>query len=251
MPWKATRNLKPTNKQYAYSVRHHTQTTGSAAWLSEGWMYKSPWLTSQELILDYNSVSFIICQPIFSWKFLIGCWFCMRGIFRNVVQVSSYIKSVYQHIWTALPRHPVQNKKHLQIRLTRRQHYSVNVWGGGKGVVLQRCISNKGQRCLFKNHYEPKNLFNFNKQSNVRTIKSKVKLLAWLSDGLWQEKTKQSSNTSMPRDNGSDAHYSHQRCGSTYLPPPIGVSGSKWGEVSRASSLKSGKLVLPPSQSST
>jgi len=183
MPWKGTRNLKPTNKQYAYSVRHHTQTTGSAVWLKEGWMYKSPWLTSQELILDYNSVSFIICQPIFSWKFLIGCWFCLGGIFRNVVQVSSYIKSVYQHIWTALPRHPVQNKKHLHIRLTRRQHYCMNVWGGGKGGVLQRCISNKGHSCLPKNHEGPKNQFDFNKQSNVRIIKSKVKLLDWLSDG--------------------------------------------------------------------
>jgi len=59
----------------------------------------------------------------------------------------------------------------------------MNVWGGGKGGVLQRCISNKGHSCLPKNHEGPKNQFDFNKQSNVRIIKSKVKLLDWLSDG--------------------------------------------------------------------
>ena len=42
-----------------------------------------------------------------------------------------------------------------------------------------------------------------------------------MSDGQCQEKTKQSSKTSMLRDKGSNAHHFHECCGSTYLPPPL------------------------------
>jgi hypothetical protein len=76
-------------------------------------------------------------------------------------------------------------------------------------------------------------------------------MVAWLSDGQCQEKTNQSSKTSMLRVNRSSVHHSHQCCGSTYLAPPTGASGTEWGEVSRASSLESGRLVLPASQART
>jgi hypothetical protein len=45
-------------------------------------------------------------------------------------------------------------------------------------------------------------------------------MVAWLSNGQHQEKIKQDPKIGMLRDNRSDAHYSHQYCGSTYLPPP-------------------------------
>ena len=41
------------------------------------------------------------------------------------------------------------------------------------------------------------------------------------------KKTKQSSETCMLKDYGSDVHYSHQCCGSIYLPRPITVSGTE------------------------
>jgi len=42
MPWKGTRNLKPTNKHYAYSVRHHTDH-GICSVIKRGLnVYKSP-----------------------------------------------------------------------------------------------------------------------------------------------------------------------------------------------------------------
>ena len=43
-------------------------------------------------------------------------------------------------------------------------------------------------------------------------------MVAWLSDDQRQEETKQGSKISLLRDNRSYAHYSHQCCGSTYLP---------------------------------
>jgi len=45
-------------------------------------------------------------------------------------------------------------------------------------------------------------------------------MVAWLSDGQRQEETQQDPKVGLLRDNGSHAHYSHQCCGSTYLPPP-------------------------------
>ena len=46
-------------------------------------------------------------------------------------------------------------------------------------------------------------------------------MVAWLSDGQCQEETTQGSEISLLRDNRSHAHYSHLRCGGTYLPPPL------------------------------
>ena len=46
-------------------------------------------------------------------------------------------------------------------------------------------------------------------------------LVAWLSVGQCQEETRQDSKTSLLRNNRSYAYYSHQRCGSTCLPPPL------------------------------
>jgi len=40
-------------------------------------------------------------------------------------------------------------------------------------------------------------------------------------------KTKQSSKTSMLRDNGSNVHHFHQCCGSTYLSPLTEASGTE------------------------
>ena len=65
-----------------------------------------------------------------------------------------------------------------------------------------------------------------------------------------KKKTKQGPKTNMLRYNRSNAH-SHQCCGSTYLPPPTGVSCTECGEVRGASSLESGKLDLPTSRSRT
>jgi len=45
-------------------------------------------------------------------------------------------------------------------------------------------------------------------------------MVAWLSDGQCQDETKQGPKISLLRDNGSYAHYSHQCCGGTHLPPP-------------------------------
>jgi len=42
-----------------------------------------------------------------------------------------------------------------------------------------------------------------------------------------KKKTKQSSKTSMLRVNRSNAHHSHQCCGSSYLPPSTGASGTE------------------------
>jgi len=69
--------------------------------------------------------------------------------------------------------------------------------------------------------------------------------------GYCQEKTKHSSKTCMFRDNGSDVQYSHQCCRSTYLPPPNGVSGTERDNISCVTSLESGSLVSPTSQSRT
>ena len=52
-------------------------------------------------------------------------------------------------------------------------------------------------------------------------------MVAWLSDGQRQEKTKQNPKISMLRDNRSKVHYSHQCCGSTHLPPLTGASGTE------------------------
>ena len=59
-----------------------------------------------------------------------------------------------------------------------------------------------------------------------------------------KKKTKPSSKTSMLSVNGNNVHYSHQCCGSTYLPPPTGASGIEWGEFSCPSSLESGSQGL-------
>jgi hypothetical protein len=50
--------------------------------------------------------------------------------------------------------------------------------------------------------------------------------VACLSDGQRQEETKQDPKIGMLRDNRSDAHYSHQCCGRTCLPPPTGVGAT-------------------------
>jgi hypothetical protein len=52
-------------------------------------------------------------------------------------------------------------------------------------------------------------------------------MVAWLSYGQCQEENKQNPKISMLRDNRSNAHCSHQCCGSTYLPPPTGSSGTE------------------------
>jgi len=46
-------------------------------------------------------------------------------------------------------------------------------------------------------------------------------MVAWLSNG--QRETKQGPKVGLLRGNGSHAHYSHQCCESTYLPPPAGL----------------------------
>jgi hypothetical protein len=73
-------------------------------------------------------------------------------------------------------------------------------------------------------------------------------MVALLSDGLCQEETKQNPMISLLRDNMSNAHYSSYGCGSTYLPPPTGFSGTEGGEVSFSSSLESWILFVPTSQ---
>ena len=46
-------------------------------------------------------------------------------------------------------------------------------------------------------------------------------MVAWLPVDQCQEETKQGSKIRVLRNNRSHAHYSHQCCGSTYLPPPL------------------------------
>jgi len=69
-------------------------------------------------------------------------------------------------------------------------------------------------------------------------------VVAWLSDDQCQEETKQNPKISMLRNNRSNAHYSHQCCGSTYLPPPTAAGGTEWGKVSCASSLESSPTYI-------
>ena len=52
-------------------------------------------------------------------------------------------------------------------------------------------------------------------------------MVAWLSDGQCQEETKQESNISLLGDKRSYAHYSHECCGTTYLPLPTGAGASE------------------------
>jgi hypothetical protein len=52
-------------------------------------------------------------------------------------------------------------------------------------------------------------------------------MVARLSDGQCQEETKQDPNIGMLRYNRGNEHYSHQCGGSTYLSPPIRLSGTE------------------------
>jgi hypothetical protein len=65
--------------------------------------------------------------------------------------------------------------------------------------------------------------------SIIRSSITFASLVWWLGCEIVsaKKKTRQSSKTCMPRDNRSDAHYSHQCCGSTYLPPSTEVGSTE------------------------
>jgi len=74
-------------------------------------------------------------------------------------------------------------------------------------------------------------------------------MVAWLLDCQCQEKTKQNTKICMLRDNRSYPYHSYWCCGGTHWAPSTGSTNTMWGEISGASPLESGMLVLPSPQS--
>ena len=74
-------------------------------------------------------------------------------------------------------------------------------------------------------------------------------MVARLSNGRYQEKTRHDTDTFMLMDNGNGAHYSYGCYGGTHLTTSTRFSGSGRGKISCTSNLESGISFLPSPQS--